>query len=214
MYNNVSFGMNNGSQNQIVYLNTQICNKRWHLLIGTYNGSVGKLYIDGDSVSSNTYTMSLLNSNLPVFIGKEFTDGRYFDGIIDDVRIYNRALTNSEISALYYEYICYQTITVTDTLIINANITGYSPIVYQNSVKIYPNPASDHITIDFGSNYSTMNGYSLKITNSFNQVVFFDFVNQQQTSVDLSTWTGNGIYFVHLIDAQNSTIDIRKIVLQ
>jgi len=32
--------------------------------------------------------------------------------------------------------------------------------------------------------------------------------------VDLSTWTGNGIYFVHLINDSGNTIDIRKIVLQ
>lgn len=214
LFNNVSFGMNNGSQNQIVYLSTQICNKGWHLLIGTYNGSVGKLYIDGDSVAFKTFSMSLLNSTMPVYIGKEFANGRYFDGIIDDVRIYNRALSASEISALYDENICYQTITVTDTLIINANITGYNPIIYQNSVKIYPNPTSDHITIDFGSNYETMNGYTLKITNSLSQVVLISSVNQQQTTVDLSTWTGKGVYFVHLIDAQSNTIDIRKIVLQ
>lgn len=38
-------------------------------------------------------------------------------------------------------------------------------------------------------------------------------INTQSTIVDLSTWTGNGIYFVHLIDASNNTIDIKKIIL-
>jgi hypothetical protein len=32
--------------------------------------------------------------------------------------------------------------------------------------------------------------------------------------MNLSTWTGNGIYFVHLVDPQGNTVDIRKIVLQ
>ncbi|MBK9672319.1 MAG: hypothetical protein IPO70_08695 [Bacteroidetes bacterium] len=32
--------------------------------------------------------------------------------------------------------------------------------------------------------------------------------------MNLSSLTGNGIYFVHLIDASGNTIDIRKIVLQ
>jgi len=116
--------------------------------------------------------------------------------------------------ALYNEGLCYQLITVTDTLIINANLTGYTPITYQNTIKIYPNPSNDLITIDFGSNYSTMSGYTLKITNSLGQIVYTTPINTQQTSVDLNTWSGNGIYFVHLIDGAGNTIDIRKIVLQ
>ncbi len=79
---------------------------------------------------------------------------------------------------------------------------------------IYPNPANDHITIDYGSNYSTMRGYTLKITNTLGQTVFTSPINQAQSVVDLSTLSGNGIYFVHLIDANSNTIDIRKIVLQ
>lgn len=32
--------------------------------------------------------------------------------------------------------------------------------------------------------------------------------------VDLSGWTGNGTYFVKIVDAQNNTVDVRKIILQ
>ena len=130
------------------------------------------------------------------------------------ILFYDHELNQAEINALYSEGLCYQTITVTDTLIINANLTNYNPVAYQNTIKIFPNPSNNHISIDFGSNYSTMNGYTLKITNSLSQIVYTTPVNQQLTIVDLSTWTGNGIYFVHLIDSQSNTIDIRKIVLQ
>jgi len=78
---------------------------------------------------------------------------------------------------------------------------------------IYPNPASDHITIDNG-NFTAMAGYSIKITNNAGQEVFLNAINQQQFYVDLSTWTGNGLYFVHLIDSQNNIVTVRKIVLQ
>jgi hypothetical protein len=105
-------------------------------------------------------------------------------------------------------------LTVTDTLFINANLVSINPLIYQNTIKIYPNPTSDHITLDFGGNYSTMNGYTLKITNQLSQIVYTTLINSQSTTVDLSTWTGNGIYFVHLLDEQSNTIDIRKIVLQ
>jgi uncharacterized delta-60 repeat protein len=104
-------------------------------------------------------------------------------------------------------------ITVTDTLVINALLTGIAPPNNVNTIKIFPNPTSDHITIYYG-NFSLMNGYTLKIENSIGQTVFTTPITQQSNYIDLSNWTGNGIYFVHVIDDSSITIDIRKIVLQ
>jgi hypothetical protein len=102
--------------------------------------------------------------------------------------------------------------TVTDTLIINTSLSLPAPNS-ENTILIYPNPASDHITIDNG-NYSAMAGYTIRIENNAGQQVFQSAINQQQFYVDLSTWTGNGLYFIHLIDSQNNTVTVRKIVLQ
>ena len=104
-------------------------------------------------------------------------------------------------------------ISVTDTLVINTLITGLTPPNNANTIKVFPNPANDHITIDFG-NFASMNGYSLKITNAIGQTVYTTPINQQSSYLDLSTWGGNGIYFVQIIDSQNNTIENRKIVLQ
>jgi hypothetical protein len=102
--------------------------------------------------------------------------------------------------------------TVTDTLIINTTLSLPAPN-NENTILIYPNPASDHITIDNG-NFTAMAGYSIKIENNAGQQVFQSAINQAQFYVDLSSWTGNGLYFVHLIDPQNNTVTVRKIVLQ
>jgi hypothetical protein len=59
-----------------------------------------------------------------------------------------------------------------------------------------------------------MAGYSVKIENNAGQQVFQSLINHAQFYVDLSTWTGNGLYFVHLMDPQNNTVTVRKIVLQ
>ncbi len=104
-------------------------------------------------------------------------------------------------------------ITVTDTLIINTNITGINPPNNINTIKVFPNPANDHITIDYG-NFATMNGYQLVIENSIGQQVFQTNITQQSNYLSLATWGGNGLYFVHIIDPQGNTIDIRKIILQ
>jgi hypothetical protein len=103
--------------------------------------------------------------------------------------------------------------TVTDTLVINAMITGLNPPLNQNTIKVYPNPTSTHITIDYG-NFSQMMGYQLRIVNTIGQVVFQTNITQSSDFLNLSTWGGTGIYFLHLIDPMGNTIDTRKIVLQ
>ena len=206
---------------QIHYLrNINFCDtSNWHMLTMTLSNSNLKMYIDGSLFTSSIVTSNIKQTNLPMIFGgcnnsPLGTDiiGRMI-GLLDDIGIWNRALDSSEISNLYNGNICYQYITVTDTLIINTNLTGFNPVNYQNTIKIWPNPTNDHITIDYG-NYANLSGYQLKINNSVGQQMFQTNIVQQTSYVDLGTWTGNGIYFVHLIDSQGNTVDIRKIVLQ
>jgi N-acetylneuraminic acid mutarotase len=103
--------------------------------------------------------------------------------------------------------------TVTDTLIIKATITGINPPNNQNTLSVFPNPANTHITINYG-NFNSMGGYTLKIINAIGQTVFTTPINQQTSYINLSTWTGRGIYFVQLIDTQNNTIENRKLLIQ
>lgn len=109
--------------------------------------------------------------------------------------------------------VCTTHINVTDTLFINTNVSGITPPKDLNTIKIFPNPTKDHITINYG-NFASMNGYSLKIINSLGQVVFTATINQQSSYIDLSKWSGNGVYLVNILDKQNNTIESRKIVLQ
>lgn len=119
-----------------------------------------------------------------------------FDTCITNVIVYDTLLT-----------------TVTDTLIINTRIAGINPPNNLNTLKVFPNPASTHITIDYG-NFNSMSSYTLKIVNAIGQTVFTSLINKQSSYIDLSTWSGNGIYFVQIIDPQNNTIENRKIVIQ
>lgn len=142
---------------------------------------------------------------------KSTNNAWYFYGKLDDIRIYNRVLSVNEISELYNESLCYQSITVTDTLIINANLTGYNPIIYNNTIKIYPNPTKDHIYIKSENN---SNGYQIKIINTLSQIVYQTTISQNQYYVDLNTWSGNGTYFVQLFDTNGNLLEVRKIVIQ
>ena len=100
-----------------------------------------------------------------------------------------------------------------DTLFINIAVAGLTAPNNLGTLKIWPNPANDHITIDNG-NYGILSGYSVKIETVLGQEVFKSAINQQQFSVDLTTWNGKGVYLVHVLDNQNNIIETKKIVLQ
>jgi hypothetical protein len=72
----------------------------WDHYVATYNSGVMKLYKNAvyQSTITNTSTTAL-SANLPLFIGKGFGGGNFL-GLIDDVGIWNRELTQTEISAL------------------------------------------------------------------------------------------------------------------
>ena len=76
----------------------------WTALAFTYDGTNHKAYENGSHVAS-TSSSYLLNQSKPLRIGAGATESNspnyYFNGAIDEVRIYNRSLSASEISALY-----------------------------------------------------------------------------------------------------------------
>ena len=72
----------------------------FYYVVFTKSGAIGKLYIDGIEKTSKTDLNTTSNSTLDITkIGLAST--RYFPGIIDDVRIYNRALSSEEIRYHY-----------------------------------------------------------------------------------------------------------------
>jgi hypothetical protein len=67
-------------------------------LASTFDGAVQKLFINGLEVSSSVAQTALMEqSNDVLRIGGNSVWGDYFRGIIDEVRIYNRALTAEEV---------------------------------------------------------------------------------------------------------------------
>ena len=71
----------------------------WTFLAETYDGSTLRLYVNGTLVSSQAQTGSIPTSTNPLQIGGDSIYGQYFAGMIDDVRIYNIALTATQIQS-------------------------------------------------------------------------------------------------------------------
>ncbi|MFK5854570.1 MAG: T9SS type A sorting domain-containing protein [Bacteroidota bacterium] len=203
--------------------------KTWFHVAVSFDGSVARLYINGaENISANAD----IGKGEDLFIGAipKYMSVYNWDGYIDEVLVYNRALESNEINILYtdglfvndtvfvYDTIpVYDTITiidsisVTDTLIIDIALSIPQPSY--NTIKIYPNPTSDIIYISTGD-YLAMDNYTIKIISSLGNIVFEELCNQPEFQIDINDFGATGIYFVQIIDNNNNIIDIRKILLE
>lgn len=76
----------------------------WKHVAVVLNGDVGSLYEDGAMIASSTITLnpSDLGSTTNDWIGRsQYVADSYFSGRVDEARIYNRALSATEISDIY-----------------------------------------------------------------------------------------------------------------
>ena len=79
----------------------------WYYVAGVYNAAARTLdiYVNGvlnNGILTGTIPASQVNAPVNVYIGKRtslYGGGYCFNGIVDDVRIYNRALSQAEIQA-------------------------------------------------------------------------------------------------------------------
>lgn len=77
---------------------------RWHHVAGILDGTRSCLFVDGVLDASERTTRAISTNDFPVLIGENAQQkGRLFRGCIDDVRIYNRALSVDELQALFKE---------------------------------------------------------------------------------------------------------------
>jgi type II secretory pathway pseudopilin PulG len=88
------------------YADLIIKDNEWHNLAATYDGSTMSLYKDGELIlvktglSGTVGSTGASNSKLPVYLGAENGTSGFVNGSLDEVNIFNRALTNKEIQDL------------------------------------------------------------------------------------------------------------------
>jgi hypothetical protein len=95
------------NNNVVIYSTTNITDDRWHHIALVRDAGASdllKLYIDGVFEISDSYPTILdVSSAGDITFGIDITNTRFYDGIIDDIHMYNRALTEAEILELYHE---------------------------------------------------------------------------------------------------------------
>ena len=69
----------------------------WTHVALTYDGATMRLYVNGVQAASQAQTGAIETNSNPLRIGGNVPYGEYFQGRIDEVRVYNRALSQAEI---------------------------------------------------------------------------------------------------------------------
>ncbi|MFL6113099.1 MAG: LamG-like jellyroll fold domain-containing protein, partial [Catenulispora sp.] len=72
----------------------------WHYVAVTKNGSAIHLYIDGVDVTGAVASQTLSDNTLPLVIGQS-VGGSYFHGQVQEVALYNQALSASQVAGHY-----------------------------------------------------------------------------------------------------------------
>lgn len=97
-------GLETAQQDDLISLSAVPCMNQWQHVAYASDGSNVKVYINGQLVGSRATSWKSSQNNFPLTIGRDDAGGiEYFHGSMDDIRIYNRALTATEISAIYNE---------------------------------------------------------------------------------------------------------------
>lgn len=79
-------------------------NNSWYHVVATYDGTKVSFYINGTLINDYSITGNSTTNTNPIRIGaNSILNGNWFNGKIDDIRVYNRALTFIEIQRLYAE---------------------------------------------------------------------------------------------------------------
>ena len=97
------FACNGGTSRRYVWSDTRPEQGKWYHVVGVYDGVNIKLYINGED---DTYRTKSLSGNIPVSdsavtLGSRVRGDRHINASIDELAIWNRNLSASEIKALY-----------------------------------------------------------------------------------------------------------------
>ena len=81
------------------YANGFVSDGNWHHVVATRSGNDFEMYVDGAAGSISTASLGTVTSNEPLLIGG--TASSDYEGKLDEVRLYTRALSASDVAELY-----------------------------------------------------------------------------------------------------------------
>lgn len=192
----VWFSLKGNKYVEVLSIDT-LASNQWYNVVATHSVASGtKLYLNGMLNASDPTNFNVLQAPSHEFrIGSQgdFYPVKLEKGKIDDIGVWGRVLTKSEILGLYTNV----------SLSINEN-NG------ETSFTILPNPTSGNILIE--DKYSQFLNSKLVVNNILGEVILERIITSQNTSIDLSS-QASGIYFVQLTNFDNKII-YKKVLIQ
>jgi hypothetical protein len=187
--NGISFyaGINNWTSNTGAAFNFSL--NQWYLLTAVLDSSASYFYLNDSLVATNNFTTSIVNNTLPLEIGRDDPGStEVFNGKIDDIGIWNVALTEQQITNLY----------LGPTLSVNVQAS-------ESSVQVYPNPATNEVNINFVN--AGNEAARLTLYNSIGSIVKNFAVSKSELNFSVADLP-EGIYFLKAI------VDRKKVLFE
>ncbi len=161
----------------------------WKHMVYTYEQSTGvaKIYIDGVLKNSGTFSAWNTGNYGKFYLGSIFGSGSEYVGYVDDLKIYNYAISAADVTALF-----------TSTTLATSENTNTT-----KDISIYPNPAKDVLYINSEKKVQTV-----EIYNMAGQKV----LETKETKINTSNLKP-GVYMVKVIDIDKN-ISTQKLIKQ
>jgi hypothetical protein len=90
-----------GSTNSKTYTTSTLSNATWYHLATVHDGTSATLYLNGSSLGTQTVNTVGSTAGNTFNIGRYLTGSYYWNGYLDEVALFNRAITSSEVSNIY-----------------------------------------------------------------------------------------------------------------
>jgi hypothetical protein len=156
----------------------------WHHFVGTISTSEMQVisYLDGIPQDTVSFINPPASASGSLQIGRfNYIYGQYFIGEIDNIRIYNRALSALEADSLFQE---------------GCTTVGISSPDEEVSISVYPNPAITTLNIQNNSNLPL----HFTLYNSMGEKMEEETFNDKMNSVDLSAQPSDIFFYTLAFD--------------
>jgi len=104
--------LNTAAGGKWVTVGYNLSTSRWTHIVVTFNGTDERIYVDGVLTDTETFALTTINvnTNNKILIGGAGwgESNTYYNGSVDEVRIYNRSLSSSEIAPTYSSHIIFK----------------------------------------------------------------------------------------------------------
>lgn len=178
------------SSNYQEFISTQATTtNNWYHLVCTCSSNTVTFYLNGNQ--TDQYTVSPLPNNIgSYYFGASLTGAdQFYNGKLDDIGIWNRALSQQEITDLY-----------------NSSSVGISEVSKSNLFSVFPNPVQSIINVKADNK---LIGEVYTIYDNTGRVVLTGTINSQNTIIELGNLSG-GIYMFSIGENMKQTFKIIK----